>query len=58
MRTARVLMPRNTKAQSIGPATAPVFINMVRKGAATASSFTAATPISTSEWPHRYLVAE
>ena len=58
MRTARVLMPRSTKAQSIGPATPPVLTIMLRSRLAGFSSFTTTMPINTSEWPHRYLVAE
>ena len=58
MRTAKVLMPRNTKAQSMGPEIAPVMICMLRTRLAKAASFTTTMPIITSEWPHKYLVAE
>ena len=42
----------------MGPATPPVFTIMFCMGLASFSSFTATTPIKTSEWPHKYLVAE
>ena len=42
----------------MGPATPPVFTIMFCMGLASFSSFTTTTPIKTSEWPHKYLVAE
>ena len=58
MRSARVRRPRRTRKQSNGPGTAPMaFCRNPRRSWRSARDV-ARTPLTTSEWPARYLVAE
>ncbi len=58
IRTASVLIPRSTSHESNGPGTAPSDFCRKRSRSAIASSFVAAKPPITSEWPPRYFVVE
>ena len=58
MRTGRVLMPRSTRYESNGPATAPTAFCAKPICSASSSWLVVTAPPTTSLWPPRYLVAE
>ena len=50
--------PRSTRKQSKGPGTAPIAFWRNRRRSARSSRSVASTPLTVSEWPPRYFVAE
>ena len=58
IRTASVFSPRRTSHESNGPGTAPSDFCRKYSRSASAGSFVATKPPTTSEWPPRYFVVE